>query len=73
MSFIRGASKCLRPILRQLLAQGWSLKPTGNNHIRAASPNGALIFISLTPSDNNAIHNLLPQLRKAGFTQKGER
>lgn len=72
-AIIRAARKVLRPLLRELLAQGWSLSLTGSNHIRAMSPSGELVFMPLTPSDGRAIHNMLPQLRRAGFIQKGER
>jgi hypothetical protein len=72
-SIVRAARKILRPVLRQLLAQGWTLTLTGSGHIRAASPSGELVFMALTPSDSNAVRNMLPRLRRAGFNQKGQR
>jgi hypothetical protein len=71
-AIVRAARKVLRPLLRELLAQGWSLTLTGGGHIRAVSPTGEAIFMPLTPSDGRAIHNMLPRLRRAGFIQKGE-
>lgn len=72
-SIVRAARKVLRPLLRDLIAQGWTLSLTGGGHIRAVSPTGDAVFMPLTPSDGRAIHNMLPRLRRAGFTEKGER
>ena len=48
-AIIRAARKVLRPLLRELLAQGWSLSLTGSNHIRAMSPSGDFVHGDKNP------------------------
>ena len=48
-------------------AAGWSVAKTRGNHVKWASPTGAVVFSASTPSDRRAIHNIRAMLRRKGL------
>lgn len=47
--------------------QGWRVSMTHKNHYKLIAPNGKVVFVSSTPSDNRAIKNIERDLRVNGL------
>jgi len=64
------ANKEIRQLLKRLEKQGWRIVRNGGKHFKAYSPNPAheMLTISNSPSDKNAIKQILRQLKKMGVT-----
>lgn len=57
-----------RILARHAEAAGWSIELTRNNHLRWRSPDGAVVFSALSPSDRRAVRNVEKELRRAGLS-----
>ena len=51
-------------LFKALASQGWSVEK-GRKHVKAKSPNGALVTLPATPSDHRSYLNSRAQLRRA--------
>jgi hypothetical protein len=57
----------LRPLLRALRQQGWTLGRTSKNHWRFISPQGDVVVASGTPRSAWAFQKLMGDLKRRGF------
>lgn len=65
-------NKEVKKLVRDLMAQGWDVDDTRRSgHIRAAAPDGALVFFASTPSNNRTIKNTVSQLKRYGYRPGG--
>lgn len=60
---IRGINKDVKKLIREAEEKGWRFESTKAGHIRAKHSDGVrMVFISGTPSDIRAVHNIRKDL-----------
>lgn len=64
---MRGVSKDMKKLFRQVRNHGWSVRQRRNNHYVMESPDGEKVFCGGTPSDHRAIKNIERDLANAGL------
>lgn len=65
----RVKDKRVRALLDRARAQGFTVRPTGTNHLAVARPDGAWACnVGATISDHKAYLLIRSQLRRAGYT-----
>jgi hypothetical protein len=64
----KGQREC-QDIIKAAVAQGWTTKQSGNNHLYLIppDPNGTPVGISSTPSDKNFRHQIIRFMKRSGF------
>ena len=62
----RGISKDTRQLLKRAEALGCEVTISRAAHVKVRTPFGAVVHMSLTPSDVKAVHNQRRDLRHAG-------
>lgn len=64
---MRGASKDVRQLFRDVKKHGWKVKRRRNGHYVIQGPNDEKVFCSGTASDHRAIKNIKRDLAKMGL------
>lgn len=60
---IRGINKDVKKLIREAEEKGWQFESTKAGHIRGKHADGVrIVFISGTPSDTRAVHNIRKDL-----------
>ena len=62
---IRGASKDMRKLIKELKPEGWTAELTRGDHIALVHPRYGKVFCSQTPSDRRALQNIRQEIRAA--------
>lgn len=57
----------MKPVVRALEEQGWTIRGTSKGHVMCMSPTGAVVVNSGTTSDWRSSRNFLSQLKRAGL------
>jgi hypothetical protein len=65
--------KELKELKRLAELQGWTILRTNGDHLKWISPENAIVFSALTPSDNRAIKNHKSVLKRHGFVVQDSR
>lgn len=67
-----GRSRDIEQLVREARRQGWRIERTAGRRYMMWSPKGdGPVFASSTPSDPNALKNIVRALRRLGFIWKG--
>ena len=61
------SNKEMKVLAKEAKSQGWEITTKKSNHLRWASPSGAVVVTSLSPSDGNAIKQIRRDLVAKGF------
>ena len=60
-------NKDIKNILKICFHKGYRIKGGGNCHFKVYLPNGKMVVMSSTPSDNHAVRNIYRDFKYAGF------
>ena len=60
----------IKELVKEAERQGWT-DVTGNGHTKLRTPDGYLVVMPKTASDNRALKNAVSFMRKFGFVWKG--